>query len=84
MGALTGLHLPPESGNIYDLHFTVDGSYDWRLVTTLQEWTPNDDLWARWKGKSVSVQIWRMTILTNNPKEGPFVATQPFGFTVGN
>ena len=39
-GSLTTLHLPPESGDIYDLQFTVDGSYVWRLVTTLQEWTP--------------------------------------------
>ncbi len=83
-GSLTTLHLPPESGNIYDLHFTVDGSYVWRLVTTLQEWTPSDDLWKQWKGKTVSLQIWRMAILTNNPKEGPFVSTQPWTFSVGN
>jgi len=82
-GALTSLHLPPESGNIYDVHFTVDGNYAWRLVTTLQEWTPTGDLWAQWKGKKVSLQIWRMAILTNTPKEGPFVATQPFTFSVG-
>jgi hypothetical protein len=82
-GSLTTLHLPPESGDIYDLHFTVDGSYVWRLVTTLQEWTPSDDLWNAWKGKKVSLQIWRMSILQNNPKAGPFVATQPFTFNVG-
>jgi hypothetical protein len=84
MGALTALHLPPESGNIYDVHFTVDGNYVWRLVTTMQEWTPTDDLWAKWKGKSVSLKIWRMAIITNNPKEGPLVAAQPYSFSVGN
>jgi hypothetical protein len=84
MGGLTTLHLPPESGDIYDLHFTVDGNYLWRLVTTLQEWTPTDALWPQLKGHKVSVQIWRMAILTNDPKDGPFVATQPFTFTVGN
>ena len=81
-GALTTLHLPPESGNIYDLHFTVAGSYVWRLVTTLQEWTPTDALWAQMKGHEISLQIWRMAILTNNPKQGPFVAAQPYTFTV--
>jgi hypothetical protein len=84
MGSLTTLHLPPESGDIYDLQFTVDGNYVWRLVTTLQEWTPGDDLWAKWKGQGVSVKIYRMAILQNNPKAGPFVASQPFTFTVGN
>jgi hypothetical protein len=82
-GSLTTLHLPPESGDIYDLQFTVDGSYVWRLVTTLQEWTPTDDLWAKWKGKHVSVRIYRMSILENNPKSGPFTSTQPFTFSVG-
>jgi hypothetical protein len=83
-GSLTILHLPPESGDIYDVQFTVDGSYVWRLVTTLQEWTPNPDLWAKWKGKRVSLKIYRMSILENNPKSGPFVASAPFSFTVGN
>jgi hypothetical protein len=84
MGGLTTLHLPVESGNIYDVHFTVDGNYLWRLVTTLQEWTPTDALWPQLKGHKVSLQIWRMAILANSPKEGPYVATQPFTFTVGN
>lgn len=84
MGGLTSLHLPPESGDIYDVHFTVDGNYLWRVVTTLQEWTPTDALWSQLKGHKVSLQIWRMAILTNNAKAGPFTATQPFSFTVGN
>jgi hypothetical protein len=83
-GALSTLHEPPESGDIYDLQFTVNGSYVWRLITTLQEWTPTDDLWATWQGKHVSLKIYRMAILQNNPKSGPFVAMQPFTFTVGN
>ena len=83
IGSLTTLHLPAESGDIYDLHFTVDGNYVWRLVTTLQEWTPGDDLWAKWKGHKVSIQIWRMAILTNNPKEGPYISTAPYTFSVG-
>ncbi len=84
IGSLTTLHLPAESGDIYDLHFSVDGDYVWRLVTTLQEWTPSDDLWAKWKGHKVSIQIWRMAILTNNPKAGPYISTSPWTFSVGN
>jgi hypothetical protein len=83
IGALKTLHEPPESGDIYDLHFTVGGSYVWRVITTLQEWTPPDDLWARWKGQKVSIQIYRMAILLNDPKEGPYTASQPYTFTVG-
>ncbi len=84
IGGLTTLHLPPESGNIYDLHFTVDGNYIWRLITTLQEWTPTDGLWPQLKGHKVSVQIWRMEIITDSPKNGPFTATRPFTFNVGS
>jgi hypothetical protein len=83
-GSLSTLHLPPISGNAYDLHFTVDGKVAWRVVTTLQEWGPSDALWASWKGKTVSVAIWRMELLRNDVKGGPFVATQPFTFTVGD
>ena len=82
-GALTTLHLPPISGDVYDLQLTVDGKVAWRVVTTLQEWGPSDTLWASWKGKTVSLQIWRMSVLRNDLKQGPYVATQPFVFTVG-
>jgi hypothetical protein len=81
-GALTTLHLPPESGDIYDVHLHVDGEYIWRLVTTLQEWTPSDALWSRLRGKTVTLTIYRLAILRNDPKEGPFVASKPFSFSV--
>jgi hypothetical protein len=84
LGSLTTLHLPPISGNVYDLQFTVDGQVAWRVVTTLQEWGPSDALWAMWKGKSVSLKIWRMQVLRNDPDGGPFVGTAPFTFTVGS
>jgi hypothetical protein len=83
-GALTALHLPPISGNEYDLQFTVGGDYLWRTVTTLQEWTPTDALWAQMKGKSVSLKIYRLTVLVNQLKQGPYVAPAPFTFSVGN
>src|SRR5262245_14305318 len=37
-GALSPLHEPPISGNVYDLQLTVDGSVAWRVITTLQQW----------------------------------------------
>jgi hypothetical protein len=82
-GSLSTLHLPPISGDVYDLQFTIDGSEVWRVITSLQEWGPSDALWAGWKGKTVSLRIWRMSVLTNDVKAGPFVATTPFTFSVG-
>jgi hypothetical protein len=78
------MHLPPISGNAYDLQFTVGGNVVWRVVTTLQEWGPTDATWAAWKGKTVSLKIWRMNLLRNDVKNGPFVSPQPFVFTVGS
>ena len=83
-GALMMLHLPAISGDEYDLQFTVGGNYLWRTITTLQEWTPTDALWAQMKGKSVSVKIYRLTVLSNQLKAGPYVAPMPFVFSVGN
>jgi hypothetical protein len=82
-GSLMTLHLPPISGDAYDLQFTVDGKVAWRVITTLQEWQAPDATLAGWKGKSVSLKIWRMSVLRNDLKEGPFVASSPFGFSVG-
>jgi hypothetical protein len=83
MGSLTTLHLPAISGNEYDLRFSVDGSQVYRVITTLQEWAPPDAVWSQWKGKTVSVKIIRLSVLVNSPKEGPFVASQPSQFSVG-
>ena len=66
------------------MQFTVGGQYLWRIITTLQEWTPTDALWTQIKGKQVSVKIHRMTVLVNQLKQGPKVAATPFTFTVGN
>jgi hypothetical protein len=81
LGALTSLHLPPISGNVYDLQFVVGGSTVHRVITTLQEWTPPDALWTSWKGKSISVKIWRMDLLHNDVKAGPYTPTKPFQFS---
>jgi hypothetical protein len=88
-GALTTLHLPPISGDVFDLQFNVGGHLDHRVVTTLQEWTPPNnaqfgDVWTRWKGQTVTVKIWRMTVLKNDPKQGPFTPSMTFSFSVGS
>ena len=82
-GALSTLHLPPISGDVYDLQFSIGGSEVWRVITTLQEWGPTDAVWSSWKGKTVTLKIWRMSVLTNDVKAGPYVATAPFVFSVG-
>jgi len=83
IGALSTLHLPPISGDVYDLQLTVDGKVVYRVITTLQEWTPPDATWTAWKGKTVSLQIWRMTVLRNDPKQGPYTPSTKLTFTVG-
>lgn len=82
-GALTTLHLPAISGNAYDLQFTIDGKVVYRVITTLQEWTPPDAVWTSWKGKTLSLDITRITLLRNDVKEGPFKTAAPLTFTAG-
>jgi hypothetical protein len=81
-GQIGTLHFPPISGNAYDLQFTVDGKVAYRVVTTLQAWVPPASVWSSWRGKSVSLRIYRMTVLRNDPREGPFTATAPVTFQV--
>lgn len=81
-GSLQTLHLPPISGDAYDLQLTVDGKVAWRVITTIQEWGAPDATLAGWKGKTVALKMWRMSVLRNDVKQGPFVASAPFTFTV--
>jgi hypothetical protein len=82
IGALTTLHEPALSGDVYDLQFTVGGTYAYRVVTTLQEWAAPDAVWQSWRGKTVSLKIYRMSVLVNALKSGPFVASKPATFTI--
>ena len=82
-GALTTLHLPVQTGDIYDLHVFVDGNYVWRVITTLQEWAPPDTQWSEWKGHTVSIDFYRMTINANIQQSGPFLS-QRYSFHVGS
>jgi hypothetical protein len=85
LGALGTAHLPPISGDVYDLQLSEGGNVIHRVVTTLQEWKAHDATWASWHGKSLSLRIWRMSLLSNDVRPGvggPFVATHGFAFTV--
>jgi hypothetical protein len=84
MGALTTLHDPPVSGDVYDLQFFDGGTLTYRVVTTLQEWTAPDDIWASWRGKTLTLKIYRMTLLSNDLKAGPFVASHPTTLVIGS
>jgi hypothetical protein len=91
IGGLSTLHLPPISGDVYDLQFSVGGKIVWRTITTLQEWAPpmnppmnQVDPWPSWRGKTVSLKIIRMDVEANDPKAGPYTPPAPFNFTVGN
>src|SRR5579871_3121512 len=84
MGALTSLHLPVLSGDAYDLHFQVGGNYVHRVITTLQEWTAPDLLWNSWRGQTVTLEIYRIQVLADQLKAGPWVQTQPITIKVGS
>jgi hypothetical protein len=81
-GSLTTLHLPPISGSAYDLQLSVDGKVAWRVITTLQEWGVPAATLSSWAGKTVTLKIWRMAVLRNDIKNGPYLATAPFTFSV--
>jgi hypothetical protein len=81
-GSLTTLHLPPISGSAYDLQLIVDGQVAWRVITTLQEWGVPPATLSSWKGKTVTLKIWRMAVLRNDIKDGPYIAAAPLTFSV--
>ncbi len=85
-GALTTLHLPPISGDEYDLHFFEGDTEVYRVITTLQEWQAPIDVWHSWRGKSISLKMMRMAVLRNTLATGggPFEASKPIVFQVGS
>jgi hypothetical protein len=80
---LCGEHLPATSGDTYDLQFSVDGAVDYRLISTLQFFTPPDAVWSAWQGKTVTLSTVRIFFQVNDVAEGPFAASQPLTFSVG-
>jgi hypothetical protein len=79
---LCGTHLAAVSGDAYDLQFSVGGAVAWRVITTLQSYTPPDDVWATWRGKTVSLAAVRAFLKINDVQE-IYQASRPLTFTVG-
>ena len=75
-------HLPPITGDAYDLQFSINGTVVWRVITTLQVWTPPDGQWSSWRGKTISLRAWRMPLADNAPSPGAFTASAPLVFSV--
>jgi hypothetical protein len=67
-------HLPPVSGNAYDLLFKADGVEVYRVVTTLQTFTPRAEVWSAWAGKLVTVDLVGAALLRNEIQRGPYRA----------
>ena len=83
LGVLTTLHELFIFGDVFDLQFRLDGATAmfYRVLTTLQEWESPPSVGAAWAGHSVSLKIYRLGVLLNDPKSGPFVGTSPTTFT---
>ena len=80
-GGLHVTHLQPVSGTVYDLHFTVDGSDAYRVVTTRQRAGIPNNVLSGWSGKSVTATLYAAKMLNNAVVEGPFKAA-PLRFQV--
>lgn len=74
-GGLKPLHMPPVSGTVYDLHFAVDGSDAYRVLTTRQRAGVAQSVWSSWSGKTVTVTLYSAKMLRNEVVDGPFLAT---------
>ena len=79
----TELHLPPISGDVYDLQFSFDGAVQHRALTTLQQWTASAETWQKMDGHKISFALRRMTLVDNEPQGGPYIATAPTDYSVG-
>lgn len=74
-------HLPPVSGNVYDLRIRADGVEVYRVVTTLQSFTARPAVWAGWAGKEITADLVGAALLRNEVASGPFRA-EPLRFRV--
>ena len=81
---LCGEHDPPVSGDDYDLQFSIGGMVVFRVLTTLQFFTPSDAVWGSFRGKTVSLVTTRMHLKVNEVDEGPYRATKALTFSAGN
>lgn len=81
-GPLLPAHLPPVSGDVYDLQLSSGGQVVYRVITTLQVWTAPAAVWSGWAGKSISLATIRVTLSVNDVTEGPFQGSSALGFSV--
>lgn len=81
-GPLATEHLPAVTGDVYDLQFSVAGSLDYRVLTTLQTFTPDDVTWGRWRGHAITLRPTRMTLKDNDITDGPYQPSKTIAFTV--
>jgi hypothetical protein len=81
-GPLLPAHLPPVSGDVFDLQISTGGAVVYRVVTTIQTWSPPAAVWSGWSGKQLSLHTVRMTLSVNDVTEGPFQGSSPLSFSV--
>lgn len=81
-GVAAPLHLAPVSGTVFDVHFAVDGTDQYRVLTTKQSVGVPSVFWKGWAGKRVVVSLYKARLLNNEVAEGPFRAA-PLELTVG-
>lgn len=73
-GVAVPLHLAPVSGTVFDVHFAVDGTDVYRVLTTKQSVGVPSATWKSWAGKRVAVSLYKARLLNNEVAEGPFRA----------
>jgi hypothetical protein len=81
-GPLLPSHLPPVSGDVFDLQFSTGGTVVYRVITTLQTWAASTAVLSGWSGKQISLATVRVTLSVNDVTEGPFEASSPLTFSV--
>jgi hypothetical protein len=68
----TPLHLPPVSGTVYDLHFAMNGTDVYRVVTTQQQEAAPIASWSGWAGKTLTLTLYKAQMLMNEVVTGPY------------
>lgn len=76
-------HLPPVSGNVFELRFSAGGAEVYRVMTSLQSFTPDAAVWATWAGQGLTVDLVGAALLRNEVAAGPF-RTETLRFSVRN
>lgn len=81
-GEIVVRHLPAISGTLYDLQVAASGTVIYRVITTLQQWTPPDSAWTAWKGSSPTIRLYRVVVSKNMPAGVAYTRDPPLTITV--